>query len=193
MAVFHLYHKKLMGLLDEFPDIDFCFKPHPELRNRIRQLDNFGTDIGMTLEDYEKYLVDWEGHANGSVMHEGNYINLFMESDALLTDCGSFIAEYLLSGHPCIYMLNPEKNMDLPKNYNELGVKILSTYYLCASWEEIYDSFVEVVVRGKDTQKEAREKVASSEFVNVGAAGKFIADYVERILTEPVTSSASEE
>lgn len=182
MAVFHLYHKQLMALLDEFPEVDFCFKPHPVLRVRLRELEMAGTPVGMTSGEYDAYLEAWASHKNGMVMREGDYIELFVESDALITDCGSFIAEYLPSGHPCIYMLNPERNMDLGRNYNELGVKILSSYYLCKSWEETRKAFEEVVVQGNDSKREERRQALESSFTNVGTAGNFIVDYVEGVL-----------
>lgn len=186
MAVFHLYYKYFMNLLSEFEDIDFYFKPHPDLRYRLQKLQKEQKDVGMTLEEYDNYVESWNCHKNGYVVPEGDYIELFRESDCLITDCGSFIAEYLPSGNPCIYMLNPERKnaANLSHHFNELGVKILNTYYLCKSWEDVYKYFIEVVIQNNDSMRQKRKALVDSEFVNLGSAGQFIVDYLTRVFSE---------
>jgi len=49
----------------------------------------------MTLNEVESYYAEWHNLSNGFVYDEGDYFNIFKSSDALITDCGSFLAEYL--------------------------------------------------------------------------------------------------
>lgn len=184
MATFHLYHRQMMEMVDAFPEVDFYFKPHPDLRYRLHDLEMHKIDIGMTVAGYDEYLREWEGRENGFLVPDGDYMDLFMKSDALVTDCGSFIAEYLPIGKPCIYILNPERERpkELGAHYNALGIKILQSYYLCGSWEEVLACFRDAVIRGMDSKCQERKAILDREFVHIGSAGKFIRDYLAGIL-----------
>lgn len=186
MAVFHLYNKFFVDMLEKNPEMDFYFKPHPDLRYRLQKLQRIKVDVGMTPSDYDSYLENWSKHSNGFVVGDGDYMNLFIESDCLITDCGSFIAEYLPTENPCIYMLNPERKdaTNLKAHFNSFGINILNTYYLCHSWEEVVDYYNSVVIQGLDFKKKERKKLIDTEYVNLGNSGEFIVDYIIRQLVD---------
>ena len=183
LSTFHLFNRQFLQLVHEYPGINFVFKPHPDLRNRIVKLYNEGRNDTLTPDKYDAYVKEWDSLPNGMLVEDGEYIDLFKASTCLITDSGSFIAEYLPSGHPCIYILNPEKDDPLDF-YNELGRKMVESYYCCSDWETIEAYFEQVVIRGEDPNRELRRQIADGAFVNIGTAGQFICDYLENLLTE---------
>ena len=184
-GVFHLYHKELMTLPERYPDIDFFFKPHPELIRSIRAIQNKYGDKYITEDTYNAYLEKWQ-QANNCylVADEEDYIELFAQSDLLVTDCGSFIGEWVPSLKPCIYLLNPNRPdpSNLLRYYNNLGKKILETYYLCLSWSEVETALTKVINDGVDVHLEERKDILNSEFLNIGTSGEFIVKYLEDVL-----------
>lgn len=181
LSTFHLFNQQFLQLAHQNPGINFVFKPHPDLHNRIIDLYNAGREDTMTPEEYDMYIKEWESLPNGILIDDGEYIGLFCASTCLITDCGSFIAEYLPSGHPCIYLLNPEKEFPLDF-YSEFGRKVVESYYCCSDWESIEEYFKQVVLEGKDPNKEQRQQIVKESYLNIGTAGEFICEYIENQL-----------
>ena len=71
---------------------------------------------------------------------KNDYFNVFKYSDALITDCGSFLAEYLAFEKPILH-LDSQKS----RGYNDIGLKILKTCYSSVSQGEI-DFFINKVI-----------------------------------------------
>ena len=180
IATFHLYYKKFMQLLDDFPDVNFVFKPHPNLKNRIREMEKLSEDCPLTAKEYEEYLLTWESKPNGFIITSGDYIDLFRVSSVLITDSGSFINEYLPSGHPCIYLLNPE-NKDEMQLFTDAAKDILSSYYCCNDWGTAR-SWLEKILAGIDPKREARYIRAQSELGTVGGAGAKIVEHIRQCI-----------
>jgi len=181
-STFHLYNQYFLDLVKNNKDINFVFKPHPDLEYRIRALDDSGKNFTLSREQYHKYIEEWNSLENGIYINDGEYIDLFRRSSCLITDCGSFIAEYLPSNHPCIYLLNPEKKDPL-NGYNDLGKKILKTYICCNNLIEV-DKAISDVIKKKDRFKKERDKVLRQEFTNIGNAGRSIVKYLEETILE---------
>ena len=175
----------------DHPEYNFVFKPHPELADHIRDLNQCGVrdlshlrgDFRMTPDEYNDFVKTWDALPNGVYVYDGEYIELFRHNCVMITDCGSFIQEYLPSGHPCIYILTPEKD-DPMGFYGELGKKVLDSYYLCRSWEEITGQLELLLEKRIDTKKAHREQVLAEEYVNLGCAGQFIVDYLTSEITD---------
>lgn len=91
-------------------DITLVFKPHPILKSKLYKHENWG--IAKT----DSYYRFWETQINTS-FNDGEYINLFIESDAMIHDSGSFLAEYMYLKKPVLYLNNREDNL------NEFGIK----------------------------------------------------------------------
>lgn len=177
IATFHLYYKDFMKLAHDNPNVNFVFKPHPNLIFAVAEKGI------MTSSEYEKYISDWNNLPNGIVVQNGDYIDLFRRSDLMIMDCGSFIGEWLLTGKPCMYLVNPERD---PQTYMDgfslLCRKILSKYYLCHDASEIAKFFDLIINKHKDPLKDERTKLANNVFVNVGHAGEYIVKYLENLL-----------
>ncbi len=175
LGTFNFYHKYFLNLLKENPNINFVFKPHPDLIYRI-----IDSKI-MDIEYYENYIKEWDNSNNGIYINEGNYIDLFRKSTCLITDCGSFIAEYLPSENPCIYLINPEKENLIERTFNDFCKPIINSYYLCYNEEDIEKYFNEVIINGNDYMKDKRLKTMENSFINLGSAGKTITNYLSDI------------
>ncbi|MCH5264462.1 MAG: hypothetical protein J1F02_01080 [Lachnospiraceae bacterium] len=177
ISTFHLYYKYFENLVKTNPDIRFVFKPHPDIPLHLRKLEKRGINPGITSKEYSEYVKRWEEFPNGIVYLGSDYIPLFRHCDCLITDCGSFTSEWLPSKSPCLYLINPENKEPL-QIYNELGRKILDSYYCCHNQKEIDEWFQTVLIKGKDEKYSQRMAVMEENFINVGSSGTYIVNYL---------------
>lgn len=182
-ATFDLYYKYFLNLLYEYPDINFIFKPHPELIHRIRKLSLTREEAPIRYEDYLAYIEEWNSLPNGLFVNDGEYIDIFRASSCLITDCGSFIGEYLPTKKPCIYLLNPRKKNPLDA-YTMVTKEILDTYYLCETLDEIKENFNNLLIEEMDEKKDKRDETLKKVFPNIGGAGQFITNYLQNVICD---------
>jgi len=181
-ATFDLYKDMMMDLVKKHPEINFVLKPHPLLPFQIKAREKEGS-ISFGQKDYFDYLDEWGSQPNGICITQGDYIKLFKESDCMITDCGSFVGEYLPSLNPCIYIFNPRKRKQ-DEVYTRLAGKILDTYYVTRTEDELEHAIREIIIGGKDSKKEKRRQLLSKEFPNIGNAGKYICSYLKQLIEE---------
>ena len=177
-ATFHLYFKLFLDLVRDNKDINFVFKPHPELSSRLNQLNI------MNYLEYEEYLDKWNSFDNGFVFEQGDYIDLFRKADLLIQDSVSFVCEWLPTHKPCIFLINPDNRNDYLEGFSPLGRNIISSYYCCMDTNEILSRFNSLLFKKDDPLKEKREKVLKESFINIGTASKEIIYYLKKILTD---------
>lgn len=125
--------------------IQIAFKPHPILKNRLELM--WGEK--KTKEYYDK----WASLPNG-MLNDGAYEDLFMTSDAIMHDCGSFIGEYLYTKNPALFLSN---GIPFNEQYNDLAQSCLENYYVGKNKEDI-ENFIVNVIDGKDPLKQKREE-----------------------------------
>lgn len=182
-STFHLFHQQFLDMLDLYPNVNFVFKPHPDLKNRLIDMQKKREPAPLTPEEYDAYIQTWDNKRNGLFVWDGEYIDLFRKSSLLITDCGSFISEYFPSGNPCIYIFNPQR-----KNpwgfYNELAHEFLDGYYLHSDWDGIESQFRSIIIDEDDPKYEYRQDIIKKEFINLGTAGQYICNYITRELTD---------
>lgn len=182
LATFDLYKDKFLALVKKYPEIDFVLKPHPLLQYQIRTRHEAGA-ISFSREDYWQYVEEWRSLPNGFFVDSGEYISMFMDSDCMITDCGSFIGEYFPSSHPCIYLFNPRKK-NQEDIYTPLAKDILNTYYVANCWNELEKEFEETVIREHDWKLEKRKELYRKEFGDMGEAGKKICQHIVEQIRE---------
>lgn len=122
--------------------IQFVFKPHPLLRAKLDEL--------WGKEKTNEYYQLWEEMPNTN-LQDGAYENLFLTSDAMIHDSGSFIAEYLFVNKPVMRTIN---NEDYIKELNPIARKCLDVYYKAYKHSDI-DVFLDNLLEGKDDLKDA--------------------------------------
>ena len=73
----------------------------------------------IELRQNNKILSEWESLSNAQ-LETGKYVDLFMTSDAMIHDCGSFTIEYHYTLKPVMYLVKGEEHTKM---------MILNTFY----------------------------------------------------------------
>lgn len=151
------YADFFINLPNLYPEIDFIFRPHPLLFVTLEREDIWGK------EKSDAYLKKLLSFNNIIFSNGGTYYDIFMNSDAIIHDCDSFMVEYLVTGYPCCFMLkNNSKINDL---FSEFGKECLSFYYKAFNENEILYFIDNYVVAGNDIDKEKRLKFANQKIM----------------------------
>ncbi len=148
LSTFLKYHEFYFELAKLYREIDFIIRPHPLL---------FVTLINeklWTKEEIENYINRIEAEPNMTYQGGGDCYETFINSDALIHDCGSFTIEYLFTGQPVCYMLN---DYNTSKSMNIFALECLSQHYLAENKEKIINFIENVVILGNDVMKEQRQ------------------------------------
>lgn len=141
------YADYMLKLTEDFKEtIQIAFKPHPNLKGKLNQV--------WGQEKTEAYYKKWMDLPNGQ-LEEGEYIDLFLTSDAMVHDSGSFLIEYLYTHKPVLYIINNEQSK---QQYNELGKKALDTMALAHKENDILSFIEKTVLNEKDLYSEKREQ-----------------------------------
>ena len=147
-ANFLFIYDKMIEIAERYDDkVQFVFKPHPELAKKL------DTSIpGWNKERREVYYEKWSTMPNGQIVTD-DYIDLFLTSDAIIHDCGSFTAEYLCTYKPMLFL---EANDKVIEGWNECGKEISKHIYRSKRGEQIEWFIDNVVLKGNDYMKEER-------------------------------------
>ena len=138
-----------------YKDIDFIFRPHPLL------LQNLSKYNIWTEEQINEYMSSLLENDNMTYDASGDYFDKFVNSDAMIHDCGSFIGEYLYTEKPCCYMMKSKE-----ATYNGLvpfGQQCMDQYYHAFEEKDIIDFIENVVINGNDPKKEERVNFVEKE------------------------------
>lgn len=145
---FLAYCDFMLELADRYQEkIDFIFKPHPNLRGKLNKV--------WGVKKTDEYFNKWNALANGKV-NEGDYINLFLESDAMIHDSVSFMVEYLYTEKPMLYLMKSDKIKD---NFNKVGNAVLDVLYKGFNKKDIINFIENIVLVGQDKMKPERKEV----------------------------------
>ena len=145
-STFMLYQEYMLSLAAKYKDdIQIAFKPHPVLLSKL--YDRWGK------EKTDEYYSLWDKGENTQLIM-GDYVSLFMSSDAMIHDCCSFTVEYHYSRKPVMFLVRDE---NLPDEFNFFWKMAYDLHYKGRCEQDI-DSFVRNVIAGKDELREAREK-----------------------------------
>ena len=129
--------------------IQFVFKPHPRLYTELCEHEEWGE------EKTNAYYEAWKTMDN-TQLQTGEFVDLFMTSDAMIHDSGSFSVEYHYSGKPVMYVADNIEEQIL--NKNELGEKAMRLHYIAKTKQDIIDFIENVVLNGEDPMKQGREQ-----------------------------------
>ncbi len=130
----------MVELAIEYEDkVQWSFKPHPILKTKLYLHPEWGK------EKTDDYYYFWDSH-EFTQLDEGEYIDLFIQSDSIIHDCGSFIAEYPFVGKPCAYLqLNGESQLN---SINDFGKRALKSYTRIKCNEDLI-AYIEYLIVGK--------------------------------------------
>lgn len=128
--------------------IQLAFKPHPRLLSELYQHKDWGK------EKADAYYERWQLLGNGQ-LETGDYTDLFMTSDAMIHDCGSFSVEYQYTQKPVMYV---SQYMDkFIKTLSEFGKKIYELHYIGKTKEDIVNFIEDVVLAGNDVMMDKKK------------------------------------
>lgn len=139
LSTFLLFGEYVRELSCKFKDnITWAFKPHPLLKEKLYDHKDWG------LSRTDAYYNFWEEN-DFTQLNEGEYEELFLQSDAIIHDCSSFIVEYAFLRNPSLYLLKGKEM----KFLNDFGRKVFDSYHVASSKSEIVD-FLESLISKPD-------------------------------------------
>ena len=155
-------------------DIQIAFKPHPALRVKLEEK-YWGR--GKT----NMYFKKWRELNNGQV-ETGDYIDLFLTSDAMVLDSISFISEYLFTGKPSLFTLRDET---IENKFNEFGINAFNLLYKASNKTEV-ENFIKNVINKSDIRRSERIEFLNINLIplNNQSASKNIVNYIKKEIYE---------
>lgn len=140
LSNFLIVAELMLELAVKYKDkVQWSFKPHPILKTKLYLHPEWGNE---KTDDYYHF---WDSH-EFTQLDEGEYIDLFIQSDSIIHDCGSFIAEYPFIGKPCAYLqMNGQSQLNSINGFGRYALKS----YTRINCENDLISFIEYIVSGK--------------------------------------------
>ena len=163
--------KEILEYAKKHPEINWVFKPHPTLKYTLLR-----TGV-MNEEEVKNYYMSWEEIADSC--YNSDYPKLFLESKALITDCGSFLTEYFCTGKPIIHLIS-----STCKNHPMLpSKKYFDTFYQVHNLDEMYKCFEEIIIKDNDIKKPERlNMLKQCGFTDNYAAGNILEDLTKDLM-----------
>lgn len=138
--------------------IAWSFKPHPSLLSNLYLHPDWGK------EKADAYYRFWK-EQDYTQFDDGTYDDLFLESDAIIHDCSSFIVEYAFTKKPCLYLIG---NTDINKYLNEFGRSVIGVYQKAQTPEQI-EKFIKNLIHSRN-----QKKLQNTQFFN-----KYVEDFYQ--------------
>ncbi len=167
IATFRENGKFILELAKKYPQTTWIFKPHPRFEHRILR-----SGI-MTRDELNNYFDEWEKVAK--IYQNGDYIRLFAQSDLMITDSSSFLAEYLYTKKPLIRPVNKNQTP-----FNKTGNEIIKAYYNVFNNEELEKTFSEIVINKNDYKAQQRIELSNKFFNDRDFVAKKIVEILKR-------------
>ena len=160
--------EKMLEFAKSHPELNWVFRPHPLLYNFVI------TSGFMRQQDIDRYYDEWKSFAIYS--EGGDYIDLFRQSYAMITDCGSFLTEYFVTENPVIHLVSEQLNP------NNLIKEIDKTYYTAYNTDDLIKYLHQVILDKNDYKKEERIKLLEKlNLKNSNSAEKIINDILSDV------------
>ena len=103
-------------------------------------------------ERTDEYYAQWNKLGNGQ-LEESSYVDLFLTSDAMVHDSGSFTTEYLFMQKPVMYLVGKDK---VDQRFNTFGKEAFGCHYQGENAEQIERFIVDVLLGGDDPKQADR-------------------------------------
>lgn len=168
LATFQNNGRQILELAQKYPEITWIFKPHPRFKHAVL------SNKIMSEKEIEEYYNAWE--KIGVVYTQGDYIDIFKSSDLMITDCCSFLAEYLVTEKPLIRLCNKGG-----RSFTEFGETITSGYYAISDYENLENVFNQII-SGEDSKKEYRQTLVKKVMDKKEKASMKIHKYISNLI-----------
>jgi len=141
---FFTYKEFLFDYFRKHDNMDMLLRPHPLM------FQNFLRTGEMTEEEVAEYRQKIENEPNMAFDSQKEYVSTFWQSDVLISDYSSIVAEYFLTEKPIIFC-RTNLEIELLDNMN----KMLEGCYVVDSEAELADC-LDYLSKGLDEKKELR-------------------------------------
>lgn len=169
VGTFQWSGERVLEYAKSHPEMDWVFKPHPKLRDRL-------IEIGYwTQSQVDAYYAEWSKVAR--CCYDGDYAKLFVDSRAMITDCNSFLIEYMAVCHPLIRLIPEKCNVETC----EQAKPLFDTFYTAHSQDEMLSWFEKVLERDEDPHRLARETESRKLGIFGNHAGRRIVEWLEGV------------
>lgn len=130
-------------------NVSWVIKPHPRLKTESVRYGIFESE-----EKFDEYIAEWNALPNAKSVFGGGYNDLFAESDAIILDSASFLAEYQFTGNPLLFLTNSRQK------FNSFGKAVLDTAYKAdgGNSKEIERFVTDTVLKSDDPMKDKRKE-----------------------------------
>ena len=160
---------------DYHDEIQIAFKPHPALLTQLYRHQEWGQAKA------DEYYALWQTMDN-TQLETGQFIDLFMTSDAMIHDSGSFAVEYHYSRKPVMFV---SKNIDaILSTQSDFGKKAYDLHYIGKDEADIRRFIDQQVLAGDDPLLPRREQFFTDHLLPPGGksvAQNIIDDIVESL------------
>lgn len=147
-STFFRYCDFMLEVADKYKDVlQIAFKPHPWLLSRLYDFPGWGR------EKANAYYDKWNQLKYG-FLAQNDYVDLFLTSDAMIHDCGSFSVEYHYTQKPVMFLTKS----DHLKYESDFGRLAYDLHYKGFSETDIELFIKNVVLEGKDVMLSKRKK-----------------------------------
>ena len=165
-STFFLYGEGILTAVTERPDLFLMIRPHPLFFGTLR------SNGSWNKSDEEAFRSRIASMDNCDLDERDSYLPAFFGSDAMMTDAGSFLLEFIATGKPLLYLAHPD---GIGLNDDADIVESVDT---AREIREI-ESFLDMLIKGQDHASDAR-RAAVTEFLGSvdGKAGERIRDHV---------------
>ncbi len=162
-----------MPIFREFaqrPELALLFRPHPLLWKKLVNLSIFDA---AGVDEFRSELLRM-----GVVIDERpDHRHAFAASTAMLTDAGSFLMEYFVTGKPVLYLRNPHG-----LGLNAEGAAVARYYDTATSGDDVR-RFLDSLERRPDTEMAQRMAAIPMFFADFdGKAGQRVVDHIKHSL-----------
>lgn len=170
IGTFSEYGKLMLEYAKRHPEVKWVFKPHPCLRASLI------SSGAMSEEEVSAYYGEWE--RIGISCYDADYPELFNRARAMITDCGSFIAEFAATGSPLIHLVSGTNTLSPPLPFRDLWLAL----YQVRCVDELFDAIKAVLEDKKDDLRVKRIDLINRLGLSRRDVGEKIANYLERDL-----------
>ncbi len=173
IGTFDKLGEKILEFAKQHNEYNWIFKPHPDLKEVLYKDRRFGKKF------VDEYYQEWS--ELGQSYEKGNYFEMFMNSDLLITDCDSFLLEYMPTLSPIIRLERKGAT-----NLSELGQEIIKGIYRVNNFKEFEKIFNDLMLNNSDNLLESRKNITENIIRKTkNASGNIIKEF-EKILKEDI-------
>ena len=172
IGTFNRTGEKILEFAKQHKEYKWIFKPHPTLKKALIDDTKYGKEF------CENYFKEWQNL--GFVYEQGNYFEIFNNSDLLITDCASFLLEYMPTGKPIIRLVKTNSKAKL----SPVGELVVSGIYQVTDFNSFKEEFNNLMLKNSDYLKEKRKQIVAELTNNGQSASENILNALIKIIKD---------